>query len=79
MFWRSWACPDRRLLLKGIGDLWTALKNFRNVHIKAKLYGDWLKENAESQLFNFKDKLPEINTIFAHNDSDGFGCQGSIE
>ena len=51
------------------------IKKFPNVQIKAKIYGDWLKEKAESELLNFRDKLPEINTIFAHNDRMASGSR----
>ena len=51
------------------------IKKFPNVQIKAKIYGDWLKEKAESELLNFKDKLPGINTIFAHNDRMASGAR----
>jgi len=51
------------------------IKKFPNVQIKAKIYGDWLKEKAESELLNFKANLPEINTIFAHNDRMASGAR----
>ncbi|WP_295675794.1 substrate-binding domain-containing protein [uncultured Mucilaginibacter sp.] len=51
------------------------IKKFPNVQIKAKIYGDWLKEVAESELLNFKAKLPEINMIFAHNDRMASGAK----
>lgn len=44
------------------------VKRFSNVHIISKIYGDWLKKNAEDQLVNIKSELPRINTVFAHND-----------
>jgi ABC-type sugar transport system substrate-binding protein len=51
------------------------IKKFPNVQIKAKIYGDWLKEVAERELLNFKSKLPEINMIFAHNDRMASGAR----
>lgn len=51
------------------------IKKFPNVQIKAKIYGDWLKEKAESELLNFKASLPEINVIFAHNDMMASGAR----
>jgi signal transduction histidine kinase/AraC-like DNA-binding protein len=50
-----------RGFIEGIGK-------FPNVQIRAKVYGDWLKPNAEQQLFRVKDELPAINAVFAHND-----------
>ncbi|MGZ3814034.1 MAG: hybrid sensor histidine kinase/response regulator transcription factor [Mucilaginibacter sp.] len=51
------------------------IKKFPKVQIKAKLYGNWLKEKAQSELLNFKEKLPEINLIFAHNDRMASGSR----
>jgi len=44
------------------------IKKFRNIHIITKIYGDWLKKNAEEQLLKIKNTLPQINAVFAHND-----------
>lgn len=44
------------------------IRKFKNIHITAKIYGDWLKENAETQLIKMKDELNGINAVFAHND-----------
>ena len=44
------------------------ISKYRRVHIKSKVYGDWLKPNAKRQLYNIKNELPEINAVFAHND-----------
>jgi len=52
-----------------------AIKKFPNVHIRSKVYGDWLKENAENQLWKVKDQLSGINAIFAHNDVMAIGAR----
>ncbi len=44
------------------------IRKFKNIHIVTKVYGDWLKKNAEDQLYKIKDLLPGINAVFAHND-----------
>jgi signal transduction histidine kinase/AraC-like DNA-binding protein/CheY-like chemotaxis protein/ABC-type xylose transport system substrate-binding protein len=49
------------------------IKKFGNIHIIHKVYGDWLKQNAEAQLQKVKDQLQNINAVFAHNDVMGAG------
>ena len=44
------------------------IKKFTNIHVQYKIYGDWLKEHAISQLLSNKDRLQGINAVFAHND-----------
>lgn len=51
------------------------IKKFKNVHIAARVYGDWLKPNAEAQLLKIKDQLPGINAVFAHNDVMALGAR----
>ena len=44
------------------------IKKYPNIHLTVKVYGDWLKKNAEEQLLKVKTSLPLINAVFAHND-----------
>ena len=57
---------------RGFND---GIKRFGNVHIQTKIYGDWLKQNAEAQLLKIKSTLPGINAIFAHNDVMASGAR----
>ncbi|MDN3549180.1 substrate-binding domain-containing protein [Mucilaginibacter aquaedulcis] len=50
---------------RGFND---GIGKFPNVHVTAKVYGDWLKPNAEQQLFRIKDQLLKVDAVFAHND-----------
>ncbi|MEO3405589.1 substrate-binding domain-containing protein [Mucilaginibacter sp. CAU 1740] len=50
---------------RGFND---GIRKFSNIHVISKVYGDWLKPNAEKQLYRIKDKLPLVNAVFAHND-----------
>ncbi|WP_428331070.1 substrate-binding domain-containing protein [Mucilaginibacter sp.] len=44
------------------------VSKFTNAHITTKIYGDWLKQNAENELLKVKDQLKTTDIIFAHND-----------
>lgn len=44
------------------------IKKFNNIHIKSKIITNWLKQNAEEQLWKIQGQLSSINAIFAHND-----------
>jgi signal transduction histidine kinase/DNA-binding response OmpR family regulator len=55
------------------------IRKFDNVHIQTKVYGDWLKQNAEVQLLKIKSTLPGINTIFAHNDVMAAGARNVFD
>jgi signal transduction histidine kinase/AraC-like DNA-binding protein/CheY-like chemotaxis protein/ABC-type xylose transport system substrate-binding protein len=57
---------------RGFSD---GIKKFANVHITSRLYGDWLKENAENQLFKNKNGLAGVDFIFAHNDNMASGAR----
>ncbi len=57
---------------KGFMD---GLKKFPNVHVQSKLYGDWLKQNAEAQLLKNQKMLAGIDAIFAHNDMMASGSR----
>jgi signal transduction histidine kinase/AraC-like DNA-binding protein/CheY-like chemotaxis protein/ABC-type xylose transport system substrate-binding protein len=51
------------------------IHKFKNIHIVNKVYGDWLKENAEAQLLSIKDQLKGVNAVFAHNDVMASGAR----
>lgn len=51
------------------------IKKFPKVHILSKIYGDWLKKNAEAQLEKIRAELNGINIIFAHNDVMAAGAR----
>lgn len=45
-----------------------ALSKFNNIHIKAQVYGDWLKDHAQKQLNLITPALKTADALFAHND-----------
>lgn len=45
-----------------------AIKAHPDIVVSAQVYGDWLPENTENQLMKHRDKLKDIDAIFAHND-----------
>ncbi|NRF41490.1 substrate-binding domain-containing protein [Pedobacter foliorum] len=45
-----------------------ALKEHPEIKVTGQFYGDWLGPNTETQLLKNKDKLKNIDAIFAHND-----------
>ena len=45
-----------------------SIKKFPNIHLTTKIYGDWLKENAETELFKINNQLSSVDAVFAHND-----------
>ncbi len=51
------------------------VQRFPNIHIKTKIHGDWLKQNAEKQLWKIKSQLNDINAVFAHNDNMALGAR----
>lgn len=51
------------------------VRKFKNIHIVTKIYGDWLKRNAEMQLVKMKDQLTGVNAVFAHNDVMASGAR----
>ncbi|WP_228084985.1 substrate-binding domain-containing protein [Mucilaginibacter sp. JRF] len=55
------------------------LKQFPDVHIATKVYGDWLKPNTRRQLARIKDELPGIDAVFAHNDVMASGVSESLQ
>jgi len=50
---------------RGFSD---ALTKFNNIHIKAQVYGDWLKDHAQKQLYQVQSNLNTADALFAHND-----------
>jgi len=50
---------------RGFSD---ALAKFNNIHIKAQVYGDWLKDHAQKQLYQVQPDLNTADALFAHND-----------
>ncbi len=55
--------------------LMDAVKAFPNLQVKSKVYGDWLKKNAQNQLKKNEAALKSINVIFAHNDVMASGAK----
>ncbi len=51
------------------------LADFPNIHLKDRLYGDWLKTTAEARLEADSAELKDIDVIFAHNDNMGYGAR----
>ncbi|MEX6687973.1 substrate-binding domain-containing protein [Danxiaibacter flavus] len=45
-----------------------ALNTFKQIHLIAKVPGDWIKPKAEKEISSLKQMLPSANLIFAHND-----------
>ena len=44
------------------------IKQFPGISIITQLYGDWMKNKAEEQLFKVQNLLHRADAIFAHND-----------
>lgn len=55
------------------------IKRFSNVHLTNKVYGDWLKNNAQTELLKIKDQLPAVNAVFAHNDVMAAGTRRVLD
>jgi len=55
-----------------------SIKKFDHIHVVTKIYGDWLKTNAESQLVKIKDELKDINAVFAQNDVMAEGARNVL-
>lgn len=55
------------------------IKRFSNVHLINKVYGDWLKNNAQTALLKIKDQLPAVNAVFAHNDVMAAGTRHVLD
>jgi signal transduction histidine kinase/AraC-like DNA-binding protein/CheY-like chemotaxis protein len=51
------------------------IKKFPQVHIISKIYGDWLRKNAEDALKRDPRQLAGINAVFAHNDVMAAGAR----
>ena len=50
---------------RGFSD---ALAKFNNIHVKVQVYGDWLKDHAQKQLYQVQPDLKTADALFAHND-----------
>lgn len=52
----------------------------RNPHVKieAKVFGDWLKNNAIKQLSKIKPQLARVDYVFAHNDVMALGARNYL-
>ena len=57
---------------RGFSD---GIKKFTDVHIILQVYGDWLKINAEKQLYQSLALLKNVNAVFAHNDMMALGAR----
>lgn len=57
---------------RGFSD---ALSKFNNIHIKAQVYGDWLKDHAQKQLNLVQADLKTADALFAHNDVMAVGSR----
>lgn len=51
------------------------IKKFPNIKIKAKLRGNWVKQDAEKKLIKLRSDLGTINAVFAHNDDMALGSE----
>ncbi|HVW97859.1 MAG TPA: substrate-binding domain-containing protein [Mucilaginibacter sp.] len=51
------------------------IRNYPLIHVKAKIYGDWVKSNAEKQLMKTSASLRDIDAVFAHNDVMASGAR----
>jgi signal transduction histidine kinase/DNA-binding response OmpR family regulator len=61
---------------KGFED---GVKKSDNVHIINKVYGDWLKPNAQKALLNIKPQLPSVDAVFSHNDVMALGTRRVLD
>jgi len=57
---------------RGFSD---GINKFPGLHIIDKVYGDWLKENAEEKLLHLQQGLINADAIFAHNDVMALGAR----
>ncbi|RXF70555.1 helix-turn-helix domain-containing protein [Arcticibacter tournemirensis] len=55
-----------------------AIKANKNIHLKAKVYGNWLKDHAEKQLWQIKEQVKDANYIFAQNDVMAAGARAVL-
>jgi ABC-type sugar transport system substrate-binding protein len=51
------------------------IRRYKNIRIVSKVYGNWLKKDAEDQLVKINNLLPGINAVFAHNDVMASGAR----
>lgn len=55
------------------------IKRFPNVHLVNKVYGDWLRENAQMELLKIKSQLGGVNAVFSHNDVMAVGTRHILD
>ncbi|WP_238387847.1 substrate-binding domain-containing protein [Pararcticibacter amylolyticus] len=55
-----------------------AIRDNKNVRLKAKVYGNWLKEHAEKQLWKIREQLKDASYIFAQNDVMAAGARNIL-
>lgn len=51
-----------------------SLKQNPGIHIKAQIYGNWLKEKSQEELSKIKDQLSPNDIVFAQNDPMALGA-----
>ncbi|MGN6181523.1 MAG: substrate-binding domain-containing protein [Mucilaginibacter sp.] len=61
---------------KGFVD---GIKKSPNVHLINKVYGDWLKSNAQKALLTIKSQLPDVDAVFSHNDVMAAGTRRVLD
>jgi signal transduction histidine kinase/AraC-like DNA-binding protein/CheY-like chemotaxis protein len=61
---------------RGFSD---GLKKYTDIHITARVYGDWLKDSAEKQLIRIGPAIKNANALFAHNDVMALGSRKVLD
>jgi signal transduction histidine kinase/AraC-like DNA-binding protein/CheY-like chemotaxis protein len=61
---------------RGFSD---GLKKYTDIHITARVYGDWLKDSAEKQLIRIEPVIKNANALFAHNDVMALGSRKVLD
>ncbi|MGF7230487.1 substrate-binding domain-containing protein, partial [Arachidicoccus sp.] len=51
-----------------------AIKQYSGIKVTATVYGNWLKDEAYTELMKIKDKLSEADVVFAQNDVMALGA-----
>jgi ABC-type sugar transport system substrate-binding protein len=60
---------------RGFAD---GIKKFPNIQIKARVQGNWVKQDAEKKLIQLRPQLGDINAVFAHNDDMALGAEAVL-
>lgn len=55
------------------------LAQYPGITMLAQVYGNWLKDDASKQLLTIKEKLPDADLVFAHNDLMAMGAHKVYE